>query len=236
MVMKMEYTAGALLSVPVRAMALSVCGTRTSSFPSASFARIPSVGRRGATPIPCCWYSRSCGLPTHKSLRAIAKGLSVRASESSQAASSGDDTAAAVASTIATTATTFKHLMLPIMDRNPYLSAATRQAAATTTSLANMYGANITVVVIDENQLETTEDHEVRMKNIRWHLAEGGFKDFTLVERLGEGKRPAAVIGEVADDMGLDLVVLSMESIHSKHVDSNLLAEFVPCPVLLLPL
>jgi hypothetical protein len=54
-------------------------------------------------------------------------GHLVRASESSQAASSGDDTAAAVASTIATTATTFKHLMLPIMDRNPYLSAATRQ-------------------------------------------------------------------------------------------------------------
>ncbi|CAK9275353.1 unnamed protein product [Sphagnum jensenii] len=236
MAMKMEYMAGVLLSVPVIAMALPVCRTRTSSFPSASFARIPSVGRERATPIPCCWYSRSCGLRTHKSLRAIAKGLSVRASESSQAASSGDDTAAAVASTIVTTATTFKHLMLPIMDKNPYLSAATRQAAATTTSLANMYGANITVVVIDENELETTEHHEVRMKNIRWHLAEGGFKDFTLVERLGEGKRPAAVIGEVADDMGLDLVVLSMESIHSKHVDSNLLAEFVPCPVLLLPL
>jgi hypothetical protein len=90
--------------------------------------------------------------------------------------------------------------------------------------------------VIDEDQSETTEDHEVRMKNIRWHLAEGGFKEFRLVERLGEGKRPAAVIGEVADDMGLDLVVLSMESIHSKHIDSNLLAEFVPCPVLLLPL
>jgi hypothetical protein len=90
--------------------------------------------------------------------------------------------------------------------------------------------------VIDEDQSETTEFHEVRMKNIRWHLAEGGFKEFRLVERLGEGKRPAAVIGEVADDMGLDLVVLSMESIHSKHIDSNLLAEFVPCPVLLLPL
>jgi hypothetical protein len=139
MAMKMEYMAGALLSVPVRAMAIPVCRTRTSSFPSASFARIPSVGRGRATPIPCCWYSRSCGLPTHKSLRAIAKGLSgvihycgngghlVRASESSQAASSGDDTAAAVASTIVTTTTTFKHLMLPIMDKNPYLSAATRQ-------------------------------------------------------------------------------------------------------------
>jgi hypothetical protein len=70
-----------------------------------------------------------------------------------------------------------------------------------------------------------------------WFLdVAGGFKEFRLVERLGEGKRPAAVIGEVADDMGLDLVVLSMESIHSKHIDSNLLAEFVPCPVLLLPL
>jgi len=29
--------------------------------------------------------------------------------------------------------------------------------------------------VIDENELETTEHHEVRMKNIRWHLAEGIF-------------------------------------------------------------
>ncbi len=76
MAMKMEYMAGVLLSVPVRAMALPVCRTRTSSFPSASFARIPSVGRGRATPIPCCWYSRTCGLPTHKSLRAIAKGLS----------------------------------------------------------------------------------------------------------------------------------------------------------------
>jgi hypothetical protein len=27
--------------------------------------------------------------------------------------------------------------------------------------------------VIDEDESETTEDHEVRMKNIRWHLAEG---------------------------------------------------------------
>lgn len=64
----------------------------------------------------------------------------------------------------------------------------------------------------------------------------GGFKEFKLMERLGEGKKPTAIIGEVADDLNLDLVVLSMEAIHSKHVDGNLLAEFVPCPVLLLPL
>jgi hypothetical protein len=56
------------------------------------------------------------------------------------------------------------------------------------------------------------------------------------MERLGEGQKPTAIIGEVADEWSLDLVVLSMEAIHSKHVDGNLLAEFIPCPVLLLPL
>lgn len=64
----------------------------------------------------------------------------------------------------------------------------------------------------------------------------GGFEEFELLEMLGEGKMPAAVVGELADDLGHDLVVLSMESVHHKHIDCNLLAEFVPCPVLLLPL
>jgi hypothetical protein len=64
----------------------------------------------------------------------------------------------------------------------------------------------------------------------------GGFSEFRLMERLGEGQKPTVIIGEVADEWDLDLVVLSMEAIHSKHVDGNLLAEFIPCPVLLLPL
>ncbi|XP_040945448.1 uncharacterized protein [Gossypium hirsutum] len=40
----------------------------------------------------------------------------------------------------------FKHLLLPITDRNPYLSEGTRQAAATTAALAKKNGAEITVV------------------------------------------------------------------------------------------
>jgi hypothetical protein len=39
----------------------------------------------------------------------------------------------------------------------------------------------------------------------------------------------------VADEVNADLVILSSEAVHAKHVDANLLAEFVPCPVLLLP-
>eukprot|EP00250_Pteridium_aquilinum_P003189 c13510_g1_i1 orf=55-702(+) len=130
----------------------------------------------------------------------------------------------------------YKKLLLPIIDRNPYLSEATRQAAATTTALAKKYGADITVLVIDENSKESITDHDLRIKNIRWHLAQGGFEEFGLLESLGEGKLPAAIIGEIADDLSLDLVVLSMESIHAKHIDGNLLAEFVPCPIMLLPL
>ncbi|KAF2306276.1 hypothetical protein GH714_016188 [Hevea brasiliensis] len=132
--------------------------------------------------------------------------------------------------------THFKHLLLPITDRNPYLSEGTRQAAATTAALAKKYGADITVVVIDEKQKESFPEHETQMSSIRWHLSEGGFQEFNLLERLGEGNKPTAIIGDVADDLNLDLVVISMEAIHSKHVDANLLAEFIPCPVLLLPL
>ncbi|XP_021721376.1 uncharacterized protein LOC110688935 [Chenopodium quinoa] len=132
--------------------------------------------------------------------------------------------------------TQFKHLLLPITDRNPYLSEGTRQAAATTAALAKKYGADITVVVIDDKSKESHPEHETQLGSIRWHLSEGGFQEFKLLEKLGEGSKPTAIIGEVADDLSLDLVVLSMEAIHSKHVDANLLAEFIPCPVLLLPL
>ncbi|KAH7850736.1 hypothetical protein Vadar_002255 [Vaccinium darrowii] len=132
--------------------------------------------------------------------------------------------------------THFKHLLLPITDRNPYLSEGTRQAAATTAALAKKYGADITVVVIDEKQKDSLPEHDSQLSSIRWHLSEGGFQEFKLLERLGEGNKPTAIIGEIADDMSLDLVVMSMEAIHSKHVDANLLAEFIPCPVLLLPL
>ncbi|GMN28934.1 hypothetical protein TIFTF001_002226 [Ficus carica] len=169
--------------------------------------------------------------------------------------------------------TGFKHLLLPITDRNPYLSEGTRQAVATTASLAKKYGADITVVVIDEKQKETFPEHETQLSSIRWNLSEGpktggrwshtamnnnepsddpskirkeiltlprsdtcGFQEFRLLERFGEGNKPTAIIGEVADDLNLDLVVISMEAIHSKHVDANLLAEFIPCPVILLPL
>ncbi|XP_058736364.1 uncharacterized protein LOC131608813 [Vicia villosa] len=132
--------------------------------------------------------------------------------------------------------TQFKHLLLPITDRKPYLSEGTKQAIATTIALAKKYGADITVVVIDEQQKESLPEHETQLSSIRWHISEGGLKDYKMLERLGDGSKPTAIIGDVADELNLDLVVISMEAIHTKHIDANLLAEFIPCPVMLLPL
>ncbi|XP_022145250.1 uncharacterized protein LOC111014750 [Momordica charantia] len=140
------------------------------------------------------------------------------------------------ATLVADSFTQFKHLLLPITDRNPFLSEGTRQAIAATAALAKNNGADITVVLIDEKQKESFPEHEEQLSSIRWHLSEGGYQEFRLLERLGEGSKPTAIIGEVADELNLDLVVISMEAIHSKHVDANLLAEFIPCPVMLLPL
>jgi hypothetical protein len=42
-------------------------------------------------------------------------------------------------------------------------------------------------------------------------------------------------IGDAADNFEADLVVMSTNVVHEKHVDANLLAEFVPAPVLFLP-
>ncbi|KAG2636520.1 hypothetical protein PVAP13_2NG455100 [Panicum virgatum] len=66
-----------------------------------------------------------------------------------------------------------KHVLLPVTDRNPYLSEGTRQAAATTASLAKKYGADITVVVIDDKPKESFPEHDTQMSSIRWHLSEG---------------------------------------------------------------
>eukprot|EP00271_Cylindrocystis_brebissonii_P009849 TRINITY_DN2528_c0_g2_i1.p1 TRINITY_DN2528_c0_g2~~TRINITY_DN2528_c0_g2_i1.p1 ORF type:complete len:236 (-),score=40.98 TRINITY_DN2528_c0_g2_i1:1026-1733(-) len=136
----------------------------------------------------------------------------------------------------------YTNILVPIVDRNPYLSGGTRQALATAASLATGLQSSITVLVIDANEREQIAEHEVRMKTISWHLQQGtgqagGCEKFQVLERLGEGAHlPAAVVGEVADELAHDLVVLSMESVHGKHMDANLLAEFVPCQVLLLPL
>jgi hypothetical protein len=45
----------------------------------------------------------------------------------------------------------------------------------------------------------------------------------------------ARTSGDVADEVAADMVVLAADAVHAKHVDANQLAEFVGCPLLVLP-
>ncbi|PNH11595.1 hypothetical protein TSOC_001567 [Tetrabaena socialis] len=59
-----------------------------------------------------------------------------------------------------------------------------------------------------------------------------------LLARQYQSKVTVLVVdepGDFADEISADMVVLSSEAVHAKHVDANQLAEFVSCPVLLLP-
>ncbi|XP_010484687.1 PREDICTED: uncharacterized protein LOC104762965 isoform X3 [Camelina sativa] len=188
--------------------------------------KLPSSSSSSSSTLHSLSCLRSKPRELSSSLRSVVSLRGVAARAQGEVSAVGDDAFSNV-----------KHLLLPVIDRNPYLSEGTRQAAATTTSLANKYGADITVVVIDEGKRESSSsEHETQVSSIRWHLSQGGFEEFKLLERLGGGKKATAIIGEVADELKMELVVLSMEAIHSKYIDANLLAEFVPCSVLLLPL
>ncbi|XP_052197860.1 uncharacterized protein LOC127804851 [Diospyros lotus] len=219
-----------LIAVPVEAFTsqkTSILTASAASLPlsssSPSSSLLPALFSSSSSSSYSSLKSKACKLSVFPKLRRISHKAKTKPQESE-------------VSLAADTFTQFKHMLLPITDANPYLSEGTRQAAATTAALAKTYGADITVVVIDEKEKESLPEHDTQLTSIRWHLSEGGFQEFKLLERLGEEKRPTAIIGEVADDLNLDLVVMSMEAIHSKHVDANLLAEFIPCPVLLLPL
>ncbi len=59
--------------------------------------------------------------------------------------------------------------------------------------------------------------------------------EFDVIERAPDSTPCSALVGDLADELGADLVLLSSEAVHNKRVDANLLAEFVSCPLLLLP-
>jgi len=106
-----------------------------------------------------------------------------------------------------------------------------KQAAATVAKLARDSGCKVTVLMIDKKGEDG--DPAVKEETIRWHLNEGGCTDYDLLHR--EEEKPSVAVGDVADDLECDLVVLSAEAVHGGLVNANLLAEFVPCPIFMIP-
>eukprot|EP00899_Mesostigma_viride_P017213 jgi/Mesvir1/25493/Mv01751-RA.1 len=128
----------------------------------------------------------------------------------------------------------FDRLLCCVTDDNPYLSDNSRQALTAAADLAVKYKSKVTVCVIDPEDADLKGDATVRYDTIRFYLNQAGCHDFDLVERKGA---PAAVLGDVADELTSSLVLVSGDSVrHDSHsVDGNLMAEFCPCPVLLIP-
>lgn len=126
----------------------------------------------------------------------------------------------------------YDHVMLALFDANPYLSDGSKQATAMAAEIASTYKSRMTVLLVDEKSLEG--DAVTRMDVLTGQLKEAGCTDFQVVDQIAPASASAA-LGDVADEQGADLLLLSCDAVHSKAVDANLLAEFVPCPIMLLP-
>ena len=101
------------------------------------------------------------------------------------------------------------------------------------------------MLIVDEDKKEPPCDTTVRANTLRWAvLQEAGWGEanatpeednarYEHIERRGEQTELA--ISEVAEEVGADVVVVAAMSVHSRAVDANLLAEFVSCPLLVVP-
>jgi hypothetical protein len=128
----------------------------------------------------------------------------------------------------------YANVLLAVCDDSAYLTAGTRAAcaAAAAHALAAGAGAKLTILVADPKPLPPGVDAGVRADTLRWHIAQAGWaQPPELLQRPGENA--ATAISDAAEDA--DCVVLAASAVHAKVVDVNLLAEFMPCPLLLVP-
>lgn len=132
-------------------------------------------------------------------------------------------------------APTYNHVMLALFDQNPYLSDGSRFATATAAALAGASGnkgGNMTVLLVDEKDLG--DSAATRMDMLTTSLRENGCHNFQVLDQVAPASA-AAACGEVADAQQADLLVVSCDAVHAKALDANHLAEFVGCPIMLLP-
>jgi len=126
----------------------------------------------------------------------------------------------------------YDHVMLAILDANPYLNDGSRGAAATAAALAGTGSGKMTILLVDEEDMG--EKAATRMDMLTTSLREAGVHEFEVLDQVAPSSA-AAACGDVADARGADLLVVSFDAVHSKALDANLLAEFVNCPIMLLP-
>lgn len=132
----------------------------------------------------------------------------------------------------------YDHLLVTLVDASPTsLSDGSRAALAATGCLVRDHaGARVTVFLVDA-VAPPPDGMAARTAAVGAALESAGVDADRIdyLERALEEENAAAAVGDAADATGADLLVLSSDAVHAKAVDANLLAEFVDCPVLLLP-
>lgn len=126
----------------------------------------------------------------------------------------------------------YEHVMLALVDPNPYLSDGSKQAIAAAVTFGQSSTKRVTVTLLEAEKL-AEEDRQKQVETVIWHFQQKGCSQYEVLQK--EAGKVAVTIGDLADEVEANLVILSVESIHAKILDANLLAEFVPCPMLLIP-
>lgn len=96
------------------------------------------------------------------------------------------------------------------------------------------------MLLVDE-AAPAPEANAPRLEAIAAALQASGVADPAAIKFLekaldAESSHNASVaVGDAADECDADLLILHSDAVHAKRVDANLLAEFVDCPLLLLP-
>jgi hypothetical protein len=131
-------------------------------------------------------------------------------------------------------------------DNNPSLSSDSRATLGTAASLA--MNGKLSIIFIDQKKKEVGEQGEngtssslnQRAKLLQDNLQALGMSldQINVLEEEVEASvgKGSVAVGDAADSLAADLVLVSSSAIHEHQiVDANLLAEFVPCPLLVLP-
>jgi hypothetical protein len=125
----------------------------------------------------------------------------------------------------------YSHVMVALIDGTPHLGAESRTTLSTASSMAIRDNAKLTVLFVDKDSVD-----ESRMKMVKKELDSLGIEDVQILEEhVVDTSKASVAVGEAADEFCADVVVMSANAVHEKYVDANLLAEFVPAPLLLLP-
>lgn len=125
----------------------------------------------------------------------------------------------------------YSHVMVALIDGNPHLGAESRTTLSTAAGMAFRDKGKLTVLFVDKESVD-----ESRMTMVKKELESLGIEDVQILEeQVVDTSKASVAVGEAADEFGADVVVMSANAVHEKYVDANLLAEFVPAPLLLLP-